>query len=367
VIRYVSFIILLFALPKNLLSEDFRQIDSLAIQAPVEASASMDNLVAYCEKNIESELDRVRFYFVWIATHVDYDEVMRLDQQDPERVFVNRKAICSGYTRLMAHFCGQSGIAARYVSGYGKELEDRTSIQNHAWNVIRIGGRWHSFDVTWAANELDDERKKTLSRTFEDWFMPQPDAFQKTHLPYDPLFQLTENPINRLDFFGKEPKRARNTEGCANAETTYLNFTSTLDEEAAMDAIESTWRSFRRAYCFMPSDSAVAIKLAKAQEGKVKQAFEFVNQFSKNDYAKIAETQTETLKFWLSKLQELNKPIAEALDLHSELAFLPLLETNKQALKQNHTLFEELQNFAKKAINELISTIESRGLVSSGR
>ncbi len=365
-LRLISILIILCALPKSLLSENLSQIDSLSIQTPAESARSIDHLVAYCESHAVSELARVRFYFVWIATHIDYDEEMRIDQQESNNVFTNQKALCSGYARLLAQLCSQSGIASRYVSGYGKDLDDGASIENHAWNVIRIDGVWQSFDVTWAANELADDLAKPFSPTFEAWFMPDSRVFQKTHLPYDPVFQLSIELLNRVCFFEKESKTACYTEGVIES-TMPLNFTDILNEEATVDSLERTWRSFRRAFTFMPMDSAVAIKLAKVQEMKIKQVFEYVQQFSQNDYLNIENTSAATLKNWLEKLQALEKPIEEAVNLHTELATFPLSEANKQMLNHNHTYFEELQKLAKGAVKELISSIESKEITALNR
>jgi hypothetical protein len=363
--KHIIYFVILFAFPKNLLSEDFSYIDSLSIQTPAEVVRSIDELVAYCESHAPSDLARVRFYFVWVATHINYDEEMLLiDQQCPEMVFNKRKAVCSGYTRLLAQLCEQSGIPARYVSGYGRDVDDETSIQNHAWNVIRIDGQWHSFDVTWAANELTDDMGKPLSPAFESWFMPANACFQKTHLPFDPVYQLSTELVSKGHFLAKSSKNACDTEGVA---TSNFNINYILNEEIGLDSLERTCRSFQRAYQFMPTDSAVAIKLAKAQEGKVRQAFDYLQVFIKNDYPNMSLTPIETLKNWVSKLKKLEKPMAEAVSKHGQLALLPLSEGNKQSLKQNYIFFDVLKNFAKTAIEELNLLIKTKELAFTGK
>ena len=152
-------------------------IDSLSIQTPYESERSIDALVSYCEKSTWNDFQRVRFYFVWIATHVQYDEGI-YNPQTPEYVFTNKKALCSGYARLLAHFCEKSHIPARYVAGYGREPEDASTIQNHAWNVIQVSNKWYLFDVTWAANSLDDDKDNPLTPAFEEWFISPPETFQ---------------------------------------------------------------------------------------------------------------------------------------------------------------------------------------------
>lgn len=359
-LRETWVIILLFLLSHNSYAEKFSRIDSVSIHTYEEVHISINALVAYCEKHATTDLERVRFYFVWIATHIQYDEyAVGNDRQNLESVFKDKKAVCSGYTRLLSYLCEQSGISARYVSGYGKEPNNPSNIQNHAWNVIRIDGQWYPFDVTWAVDELEEDAHNLLPPAFENWFMPYPEVFQTTHLPFDPAYQLTVHLMKRQNFFSKSTQQARYTEGGVLA-VSELDFSTILNEETALDSLERAWRSLKRGYNFMPMDSAVAIKLAKAQDAKVKRTFAFIQEFSQNDYPKIRLSSTETIKNGLSKLQNLEKPIEEALGYHAELETLPLSEDNKRALKKNHVFYQNLAAFTQKAIKELHAEIEAR-------
>lgn len=354
--KFLWILPVLFCLPKNLFSENFSRIDSLSIQTPSETLHSMDNLVAYCESNVQTDLSRVRFYFVWIASHIEYEEMVGNDNQNPDTVFKSKKAICSGYTKLLMQLCEQSGIPARYVAGYGKDINDETNIQNHAWNVIFVEGQWHSFDVTWAANDLDQDKQIPLSPAFEEWFMPQMAVFQKTHLPFDPAYQLSNQCVTRSEFFNQKVTQSLDTEGGISN----LNFIEILNDEKTLDSLERTWRSLRRAYDFMPMDSAVAIKLAKTQEAKVKRVFDFVQQFNKNDYPKMKELTMDSLRNALSRLQNLEIPMIEGLKLHSEIASFPLSDDNKRTIKRNHLYYQKLVDFAKTAVKELNNEIAGR-------
>ena len=354
--KFLWFLPVLLCLPKNLLSENFSRIDSLSIQTPPETMLSMDKLVAYCDSHAQTDLSRVRFYFVWIATHIEYDEMVGNDNQNPDTVFKNKKAVCSGYARLLMQLCEQSGIPARYVAGYGKDINDTTNIQNHAWNVIFIEGQWHAFDVTWASNDLDETKQIPLSPAFEEWFMPQMAVFRKTHLPFDPAYQLSNQCITRSEFFNQVVEKSNNTEGGVSN----LNFTKILNDEKTLDSLERAWRSFRRAYDFMPMDSAVAIKLAKTQDAKVRQVFDFVQQFNKNDYPKMEELTMDSLQNILLKFKNLETPMIEALKLHSELATFPLSDDNKRTIKRNHLYYQKLVDFSNLAVKELNNEMAER-------
>ena len=347
----------LLCLSKNIISENFQSIDSLSIQTPNEKMRSLDGLVAYCESQTQTDLGRVRFYFVWIATHIQYDENSMNDNQDALSVFNTKKALCSGYTRLLMRLCEQSGISVRYVAGYGKDIFDSTNIQNHAWNIIYIDGDWHAFDVTWAANDLDDNKQVPFSPAFEEWFMPQKAAFQKTHLPFDPAYQLTNQLITREAFFNTQLEMPQNTEG---GDLLQFNFKKILNADSTLDSLERTWLSFRRAYHFMPMDSAVAIKLAKTQAAKVKPVFDLVKAFNKNEYRIITQLPVEKRRDWGLKLQNLEVPLQESLKLYAELETFPLSDDNKKSVKNNLVYYQKLVSFAKVVAKELRNEIALR-------
>ena len=150
-----------------------------------------------------------------------------------------------------------------------------------------------------------------------------------------------------------------NTEG-GSLGVTNIDFSTILDEEMGLDSLERTWRSFRRGYIFMPMDSAVAIKLAKIQDAKVKRTFAIIQEFSKKNYPNIHILPIDTLKNDLAKLQTLEKPIEEALGCHAELSTFPLSEDNKRMVRQNHQFYQSLVDYAKKFIQELTNEITSR-------
>ncbi|MBL7813646.1 MAG: hypothetical protein JNL70_01485 [Saprospiraceae bacterium] len=354
--KHLLLIALILFLPKNVFSENFKYIDSLSLRLTEQSVQSLEDLVSYCEQYTQSDVARVRFYFVWVATHIQYDESLNTENQSPEQVFSNKKAICSGYSRLFAFLCAKSGMAARYVSGYAKETNDVTSIQNHAWNIVRIDGQWQAFDVTWAANELEESSEDSISPAFETWFMPEATLFQATHLPFDPAFQLTSKLVSRAVFFGD---KSTNTEGGILLDSV-AHFTDILNKDLTLDSIEQACRSFQRAYDFMPMDSAVAIKLVKAQEFKVKQSFEYVFQYKLKNYRDMPHTSTEILRGQLSKLQALDTSLTEAIVLHKSLVIYPLSPHNRRMLEYNQNFFEELWRFYKVAKMEIDREINSR-------
>ena len=61
---------------------------------------------------------------------------------------VKHYAVCAGYAYAFRSCMEQIGIECLYVSG-------TTNQQDHAWNVVKLDGRWYWLDSTWGATHND--------------------------------------------------------------------------------------------------------------------------------------------------------------------------------------------------------------------
>lgn len=61
---------------------------------------------------------------------------------------VNGRAVCDGYTQAFQYLLQRVGIQSFMVTGTGKG-------GNHAWNIVRIDGRYYNVDLTWDDQESD--------------------------------------------------------------------------------------------------------------------------------------------------------------------------------------------------------------------
>lgn len=82
-----------------------------------------------------------------------HDELARLvtyklegDVSDARAALINGEASCSGYTDAFYLLGRLGGLTIEKVSGVGDGGP-------HAWNVVKLGGRWYSVDVTWDDQE----------------------------------------------------------------------------------------------------------------------------------------------------------------------------------------------------------------------
>jgi hypothetical protein len=323
----LSFFLLI--LPLSIKSQNFARIDSIAMHAPDLATRTLDDLAAYCQANAESEVEKVRFYFVWVARNIRYDEkaakIPSIDfdqkKQAPQYVFRSGRAICTGYSRLFERLCNISKIPVYYVAGYGREDVRPDSIQTHAWNVVKVGSEWALFDPTWASNSLVSD-SSDLNTEFERYFMGQVDFFQKGHLPYDPVFQLSKDLVTRPEFF-------KYTEG-GDSEKPEEGFATVLNREYLLDSLSLTIFSHRRGLAFMPEDSNIVVKLRGALKEKqykaVVEAHDVLTDFSKTAEKMLDKLSIYVLKEWSDRFQKLAEPLQTAIETNKEIETLETRE-----------------------------------------
>lgn len=126
-----------------------------------------DDLVKSCA----DDEAKYRTIFQWVSTNVAYDN----SDNDPYPVFINRKAICQGYSNLMKVMLLTQNIPAMVVNGYGWGM-------GHAWNYAYYNGKWRVCDAT---NKGDFEAATLSSYTHLSPMMADITLFEDEEFVYD--------------------------------------------------------------------------------------------------------------------------------------------------------------------------------------
>ncbi|MBL7813645.1 MAG: hypothetical protein JNL70_01480 [Saprospiraceae bacterium] len=361
------FLYLSVLLPLSMRGQNFARIDSIAMHAPPMATRSLSDLAAYCQANAHSDLEIVRFYFVWVARNIRYDEraammtTINFDarRQSPQFVFRSQKAICTGYSRLMEHLCKLSNIPILYVAGYGRGETYADSIETHAWNVVRVNGEWGLIDATWASNTLAKDSSE-LNIEFERYFMGISYEFQKGHLPYDPVFQLTKDLIKRYEFF---KNKVQYTEG-VESKTPDEDFTTILNRDYRLDSMSFTIQSHRRGLSFMPEDTNIVIKLRGAlkekQHGILTNAHEVLLDYSNSAEKQLTTLSIYTLRDWSNRFGELSELLKSALDINAEIISLETVDEKIAEAKLTQKQIFDLIGYFSQSWNQVKDAISKR-------
>ncbi|KAH3714957.1 kyphoscoliosis peptidase-like isoform X1 [Dreissena polymorpha] len=196
---------------------EFGEIDDYARKAPEELKTSAEALVQYMLSKTKDHRQLVRGFFVWIAENIEYDIEGLLGQRprtptDVSSVMKNGLSVCEGYASVMETLCSSAGREVKKLSGFSKGLRYSTdkkittsSATDHAWNAVRLDGKWFLLDSTWGAGYSDG--RKFIKAFNEFFFLTDPDKFVNDHFPYmnhnmseSMKWQLLKNPISLEDF-----------------------------------------------------------------------------------------------------------------------------------------------------------------------
>lgn len=209
--KYLLFFIPLFFLSHNNYSQT-DEIKQLLVETK-NIDLDMWDLSDYVSERLNSEEKLSNFFYHWIGQNVSYDyiglektkngdiEDLRIQHtlQKPKEVFENRKAICSGYANLYQWFMDDLGIESEIIIGHIRDKRNHyVDLNNmdfsHAWNAVKIDGRWRLVDTTWG-NSNDPNQAEYYYDINPKWLIA-------THYPLEAKWQLLDEPLD-LDSFNR--------------------------------------------------------------------------------------------------------------------------------------------------------------------
>lgn len=179
--------------------KNFRKIDSIAKANTPFRITSIQRLADYLTRPYSDEISKVRSIYMWIATHIKYDYVVLAGKRsfawDNMQVINRGAGVCSNYAELFAEMCEKAGIEAKYIEGSAKGLGYKkgdfvAGNANHAWNVVKVNGKWHLIEATWA----------WCLREYDFYFLANPLHLIYTHRPEDAQWQFLRKPIDTFVF-----------------------------------------------------------------------------------------------------------------------------------------------------------------------
>lgn len=106
-------------------------------------------------KKAATPYDKVKAIYDWLCTNVVYDDT---NLNSPEYMLkhtayaaaINHTAVCQGYAVLFYRLALECGIDARVIAGKG---EGAKGWEDHAWNIVKLGGNYYLLDATWDAGK----------------------------------------------------------------------------------------------------------------------------------------------------------------------------------------------------------------------
>lgn len=262
------------------------------------------NLARNITSGIKTDSLKVRAIYDWVTANIEYDvPLLRrmgrksaeefIELQQPAQVLESKKAVCMGYSILFKELCKASGISAEFISGYSKSVDYQTKRPVipetlHAWNAVKINGVWYLCDLTWSAGSVDEQKGMFFKQKNEKYYLSLPLEFSKTHLPFDPIWQLTNQPLTVREFklYAELPPNRLNPP--------QISYQDSLKVYSLQDDKTRKINSYRRAFNFDRSNDEAKASLGYFYFGEAKKSIDsydatlksFLNINTKEAYKK---------------------------------------------------------------------------------
>ena len=218
---FLTFFMLFFVLIGNS-QNDFQEIDDYIRSTKFKTKDFVSFTQKITEKS-ETELEKVRAIFVWITDNIKYSDkfmndkatsvragskaeleraLKKIKEEDLQRTLQKRKGVCEDYSQLFKEMCSVVGIESEFVVGHARQNKNRIGKlpkgNDHAWNSVKVDGKWYLLDVTWASGYVNNGKFKKEFK--EGYFLVEPEHLIKSHFPEEAKFQYLEVPITKKAF-----------------------------------------------------------------------------------------------------------------------------------------------------------------------
>ncbi|HSY77451.1 MAG TPA: transglutaminase domain-containing protein, partial [Bacteroidia bacterium] len=181
---------------------NYSKVDSIALKFPKKKFKSYTEIVAPLTDSLKTDHEKARVIFRWITENIKYSFGNK--STDADKVVKDEKAVCIGYSTLFKEMCNSAGIECEIIEGYTKttinDIDKKLKKVDHAWNAVKLYGKWYLVDVTWATSYFDEKKRKMVKDYDELYYLTPPGIFVKKHFPKDKKWQLLDSPMTKSEF-----------------------------------------------------------------------------------------------------------------------------------------------------------------------
>ncbi|MBA2249906.1 MAG: hypothetical protein H0W12_06900 [Chitinophagaceae bacterium] len=241
--------------------QNLHQAAVLITAKPVSQATTTDEIAAYIKANYHSETQKVRAIYAWVITHIRYDtdsaNAINMGEDQQAKITValkRRRGVCENFAAIFNDICFRSGITSFVINGYTNQggTIDKTG---HSWCAVRVEQVWGLCDPTWdQGNDADTK-----------FFLVSPAEFIRSHMPYDPLWQLLNYPVSHRQFYNGNLNKTK--------DAAYFNFSDSINSYLQMDSLQQLTTSALRIQKF-----ELYNPLVKDNYDVIKMHIEMINQ-----------------------------------------------------------------------------------------
>lgn len=87
-----------------------------------------------------TDYEKVKSIHDYIINLASYDTSKK--KSSAYDLLINKSSVCEGYALAAYRLFKEAGLESRIISGRGNG-------ENHAWNIVKVEGKWYNIDLTW--------------------------------------------------------------------------------------------------------------------------------------------------------------------------------------------------------------------------
>lgn len=181
-----------------------KKTDSLRTSSPDDYVKTVCGKIS---ENSENDFQKVKMAHDVVCKLVSYDAknfwADTIPDQNWKNVLTTKTAVCEGYANLFKHFCDTLKVPCNKVSGYARGVgldlpDEKPSVSNHAWNIVKIEDYWYLIDTTWDSGYMNGKQSYQAYST--SWLFIKPEQMLYSHFPGRKQYQLIELPLTAEEF-----------------------------------------------------------------------------------------------------------------------------------------------------------------------
>ncbi len=151
-----------------------------------------------------------------------------------KRIINRKKGSSIEMATLFDAMVSSLGYRTQIIYGYTKNQEGEISDKEQAWNAVYTNGIWQLYDTSRGAGMISN--RKFVKEYDPTWNNASPQKMIKSHMPYDPIWQLLKTPVSYDDFDkGGELKSDKGETATATEVTTVFKQTGKQRLESMLE------------------------------------------------------------------------------------------------------------------------------------
>ena len=125
----------------------------------------------------KTDYEKIKIVHDYLIDNARYDiEFSNPNMYNIYGALVDGVCVCAGYAKALKYILDRMNIKCICIIGRGGDVLERP--EGHAWNYVKLEGKWYAIDVTW-----DDPIGAQTEKYRYEYFLMGSKPITKDHLP----------------------------------------------------------------------------------------------------------------------------------------------------------------------------------------